>query len=179
QWPQRDADLAVALERHCGRASRRGAVHAARSHEVLGEQAGDRPRIACFQRRLQFADRFAQRLLQRRRAASGHAEDDHEQAGNAVQWMAHGSESCQSPGPMGVAVHAAPGPPCRGPLTMLQSVHTSWYCSWSFSMTLARPWLEQYPEGVPHAIDPDEFPSVVAVLQSAIELYRDRPAFQN
>ena len=46
-------------------------------------------------------------------------------------------------------------------------------------MTLARPWLAQYPAGVPHDIDPDEFPSVVAVLQSAIERYRDRPAFAN
>ena len=46
-------------------------------------------------------------------------------------------------------------------------------------MTLARPWLAQYPAGVPHHIDPDEFPSVVAVLQSAIGRYRDRPAFAN
>ena len=46
-------------------------------------------------------------------------------------------------------------------------------------MTLARPWLAQYPAGVPHDIDPDAFPSVVAVLQSAIERYRDRPAFSS
>jgi long-chain acyl-CoA synthetase len=46
-------------------------------------------------------------------------------------------------------------------------------------MSLERPWLEHYPEGVPHRIDPDEFPSVVAVLQSAIDQYRDRPAFAN
>ena len=46
-------------------------------------------------------------------------------------------------------------------------------------MTFARPWLAHYPAGVPHEIDPDEFPSVVAVLQSAIERYRDRPAFSN
>ena len=46
-------------------------------------------------------------------------------------------------------------------------------------MTVARPWLAHYPEGVPHEIDPDEFPSVVAVLESAIALYRDRPAFSN
>ena len=46
-------------------------------------------------------------------------------------------------------------------------------------MTLARPWLAQYPAGVPHDIDPDAYPSVVAVLQSAIEQYRDRPAFSS
>ena len=46
-------------------------------------------------------------------------------------------------------------------------------------MTLARPWLAHYPAGVPHEIDPDAFPSVVAVLQSAIAQYRDRPAFSS
>ena len=46
-------------------------------------------------------------------------------------------------------------------------------------MTHERPWLAHYPEGVPHEIDPDAFPSVVAVLESAIERYRDRPAFSN
>ena len=46
-------------------------------------------------------------------------------------------------------------------------------------MTVERPWLAHYPAGVPHRIDPDEYPSVVAVLQSAIERYRDRPAFAN
>jgi long-chain acyl-CoA synthetase len=43
----------------------------------------------------------------------------------------------------------------------------------------ARPWLAQYPAGVPAEIDVDEFPSIVAVLQHAIEGYRDRPAFSN
>lgn len=46
-------------------------------------------------------------------------------------------------------------------------------------MTLERPWLAHYPAGVPHEIDPDAYPSVVAVLESAIASYRDRPAFAN
>lgn len=47
------------------------------------------------------------------------------------------------------------------------------------AMSFERPWLAQYPERVPAQIDVDEFPSVVAVLESAIENYRDRPAFAN
>ncbi|MFZ5657505.1 MAG: long-chain fatty acid--CoA ligase [Pseudomonadota bacterium] len=46
-------------------------------------------------------------------------------------------------------------------------------------MTLERPWLASYPPGVPAEIDVDEYPSIVAVLQNAIEKYRDRPAFSN
>ncbi|WP_133478749.1 long-chain fatty acid--CoA ligase [Cognatilysobacter segetis] len=46
-------------------------------------------------------------------------------------------------------------------------------------MTLDRPWLASYPAGVPAEIDVDEYPSIVAVLQTAIEKYRDRPAFSN
>lgn len=46
-------------------------------------------------------------------------------------------------------------------------------------MSLERPWLAHYPEGVPSHIDVDEFPSVVSVLETAIENYRDRPAFSN
>ncbi len=43
----------------------------------------------------------------------------------------------------------------------------------------SRPWLAQYPAGVPAEIDADEFSSVVAVLERAIDRYRDRPAFAN
>jgi len=46
-------------------------------------------------------------------------------------------------------------------------------------MSAERPWIEQYPDGIPSQIDVDEFPSVVAVLQNAIDNYRDRPAFAN
>jgi long-chain acyl-CoA synthetase len=46
-------------------------------------------------------------------------------------------------------------------------------------MNLERPWLASYPAGVPQQIDPEEFPSIVSVLQSSLEKYRDRPAFSN
>ncbi|HEY0502151.1 MAG TPA: long-chain fatty acid--CoA ligase [Lysobacter sp.] len=46
-------------------------------------------------------------------------------------------------------------------------------------MSFERPWLAHYPQGVPAQIDVDEFPSVVDVLQNAIDKYRDRPAFAN
>ncbi len=42
-----------------------------------------------------------------------------------------------------------------------------------------RPWFKSYPQGVPHEIDLDEFRSVVSVLESAINKYRDRVAFSN
>lgn len=47
------------------------------------------------------------------------------------------------------------------------------------AMNPQRLWLAEYPAGVPATIDVDEFPSIVSVLQSAIDKYRDRPAFSN
>ena len=46
-------------------------------------------------------------------------------------------------------------------------------------MNLERPWLASYPAGVPQQIDPDEYSSIISVLQSSLEKYRDRPAFAN
>ncbi|MEO5566659.1 MAG: long-chain fatty acid--CoA ligase [Luteimonas sp.] len=46
-------------------------------------------------------------------------------------------------------------------------------------MSSERPWLAQYPVGVPAEINPDEYPSIVAVLDTAIASFRDRPAFTN
>ncbi|RPE81625.1 long-chain fatty acid--CoA ligase [Vulcaniibacterium tengchongense] len=46
-------------------------------------------------------------------------------------------------------------------------------------MSFERPWLAQYPHNVPAEIDVDEYRSVVAVLQAAIDNFRDRPAFAN
>ena len=46
-------------------------------------------------------------------------------------------------------------------------------------MTHDRPWLAQYPAGVPAEIDVDEFSSVPAVLEGAMANFRDRPAFSN
>ena len=46
-------------------------------------------------------------------------------------------------------------------------------------MTIERPWLAQYPAGVPAEIDVDEFQSIPAVLDQSIRQYGDRPAFTN
>jgi long-chain acyl-CoA synthetase len=46
-------------------------------------------------------------------------------------------------------------------------------------MTEQHPWLANYPEGVPAQINPDEYPSIVAVLAEACDKFRDRPAFRN
>jgi len=44
---------------------------------------------------------------------------------------------------------------------------------------MERIWLESYTEGVPHDIDPDEYPSLVAIIDEAIAHFPDRPAFEN
>ena len=36
-------------------------------------------------------------------------------------------------------------------------------------MSIERPWLAEYPAGVPAEIDVDEFPSIVSVLEQAID----------
>jgi long-chain acyl-CoA synthetase len=46
-------------------------------------------------------------------------------------------------------------------------------------MSAERPWLANYPAGVPAEIDVNEFPSIVSVLQSSLEKYRDKTAFSN
>lgn len=42
-----------------------------------------------------------------------------------------------------------------------------------------RPWLENYPEGVPQEINPDEFPSLSALLKDAFQKFASKPAFEN
>ena len=46
-------------------------------------------------------------------------------------------------------------------------------------MTHERPWLANYPEGVPAEVDVDAFASVPEVLQDAIRSFGTRPAFTN
>ena len=46
-------------------------------------------------------------------------------------------------------------------------------------MASERPWLSSYPAGVPAEIDLEEFGSIVDVLQTSLEKFRDRPAFAN
>ncbi len=47
------------------------------------------------------------------------------------------------------------------------------------TMSTQRPWLANYPSGVPAEIDLHEYSSVVAVLESSCERFRERPAFSN
>ena len=46
-------------------------------------------------------------------------------------------------------------------------------------MSYPRPWLEHYPVGVKPEVDLDEYRSIVSVLESSCEKFRDRPAFAN
>ena len=44
---------------------------------------------------------------------------------------------------------------------------------------MERIWLDSYTEGTPHDIDPDTYPSLVAIIDEAIARFPDRPAFEN
>ena len=46
-------------------------------------------------------------------------------------------------------------------------------------MSSKQPWLDQYPEDMPHSIDPQIYPSINAVIDEAFERFRHRPAFAN
>ncbi|MBS0464342.1 MAG: long-chain fatty acid--CoA ligase [Proteobacteria bacterium] len=46
-------------------------------------------------------------------------------------------------------------------------------------MTDNRPWLAHYPQGVPAEVNLDEFKTIVAVMESSCQKYRDRPAYRN
>src|SRR5262245_61193148 len=44
---------------------------------------------------------------------------------------------------------------------------------------MERIWLKSYPKGVPADIDPNEYPSLVALFEAGIRKYAERPAFTN
>jgi long-chain acyl-CoA synthetase len=46
-------------------------------------------------------------------------------------------------------------------------------------MSSDRPWLAQYPQGVPAEINPEAYRSIVDVFEQAVERFRQRPAFSN
>ncbi|MGH8038824.1 MAG: long-chain fatty acid--CoA ligase [Stenotrophomonas sp.] len=46
-------------------------------------------------------------------------------------------------------------------------------------MSLERPWLQSYPNGVPAEIDVNEFHSVSAVFDTSVAKFRDRPAYSS
>ncbi|HMP11326.1 AMP-binding protein [Hydrogenophaga sp.] len=41
---------------------------------------------------------------------------------------------------------------------------------------MTRPWLDHYPPGVPHNVDPDRYPSLTALLEEAFRQHRNEPA---
>jgi len=43
--------------------------------------------------------------------------------------------------------------------------------------TTDRVWLDSYPEGVPTDIDPDRYPSLVALMEESFARYADRTAY--
>jgi len=46
-------------------------------------------------------------------------------------------------------------------------------------MSQDRPWFKNYPPGVPHEVDMDEYRSIVSVFDTAVASFRERPAFSN
>ena len=46
-------------------------------------------------------------------------------------------------------------------------------------MSEQRPWLANYPKGVPAEIDPDRYASINDVIRQAIDKHRDRPAYHS
>lgn len=43
---------------------------------------------------------------------------------------------------------------------------------------MKKTWLEHYPEGVPHSIDPNQYPSLNALLAEAMTQFKDRVCFR-
>jgi long-chain acyl-CoA synthetase len=43
---------------------------------------------------------------------------------------------------------------------------------------MEKTWLKHYPAGVPHEINPDQYPSLVALLEESFTKYAERPAFK-
>ncbi|HMQ47710.1 MAG TPA: AMP-binding protein [Saprospiraceae bacterium] len=44
-------------------------------------------------------------------------------------------------------------------------------------MSESRPWLKNYPSGVPANIDPEAYPNLVAMLEETMKKYKGKPAF--
>lgn len=44
-------------------------------------------------------------------------------------------------------------------------------------MSEQRPWLKNYPKGIPANIDPDAYPTLVAMFEETFKKYAKRPAF--
>src|SRR5689334_66461 len=69
---------------------------------------------------------------------------------------------------------------CRGPKRRILSVGiTPSTFPGGGIMSLERPWLQSYPDGVPAEIDVNEFHSVSAVFDASVAKFRDRPAYSS
>src|SRR6478736_3713965 len=44
---------------------------------------------------------------------------------------------------------------------------------------MAQQWLKHYPKGIPETINPEEYTSIVDLLEECFEKYGDLPAFEN
>lgn len=44
---------------------------------------------------------------------------------------------------------------------------------------MEKPWLSRYPEDVPETINPDQYPSLVEMFETAVRNFADQPAFMN
>ena len=44
-------------------------------------------------------------------------------------------------------------------------------------MSASRPWLAQYPKGVPAEIDLEQYRNIVSVLEDSCDKYRSKPAW--
>ncbi|MFK7935798.1 MAG: AMP-binding protein [Saprospiraceae bacterium] len=42
-----------------------------------------------------------------------------------------------------------------------------------------RPWLPNYPSGIPANINPDSYPTLISMLEETFKTYKNRPAFSN
>ncbi|RIV27375.1 long-chain-fatty-acid--CoA ligase [Fibrisoma montanum] len=45
--------------------------------------------------------------------------------------------------------------------------------------TQTYPWRRHYPEGVPHEINPDAYPSLAALMEDGFQRFANRPAYEN
>ncbi|MFT7160619.1 MAG: long-chain acyl-CoA synthetase, partial [Bacteroidia bacterium] len=41
------------------------------------------------------------------------------------------------------------------------------------------PWLQRYPEGIPHSINSDQYDSLVDVIRESAEKHNSQVAFEN
>ena len=161
----------VLQEHHRGQAPRSLAVHAVGPDEVLGAM----PSASAAASRSSTASasvRWCAAAPVPAASCAQPASDQHEQ-----QSTSRNRRIAVSPGNLAAKPNAAP---CQPVVPMLQSersvrlrICAPHHCDESRlhrgdRMSIERPWLASYPQGVPAEIDVDEFPSIVSVLQTSL-----------